>query len=85
MANQSPKDRSVKREPQAGGSAPEVSVASAEVRRTRIAEAAYHLSKQRAEAGAPADAVQDWLEAERTVDQQITAVAQSPHQHHESA
>lgn len=77
MASHSPKQQTAERELKTSGGAHAV---SAELRRKRIAEAAYYLSQRRAAAGADADDVQDWLEAERTIDEQIAA-ASSRHHH----
>lgn len=80
MSTDSRKRPSAERGAQAQAGAPEASAVPAQLRRSRIAEAAYYLSQRRAARGAAADDLQDWLEAERAIDQQIAA-PQSHHHH----
>ena len=54
---------------------------SIEERHKRIAETAYFLSQQRAAEGASIDDVAIWLEAERSIDQQVAASSRAGHQH----
>jgi len=79
MASNSSKRRAVERQSQQSVSTSETPEISPEARRAKIAEAAYFRSQQRAAAGAIADDIQDWLDAEKDIDQQIAA---APHAHH---
>ncbi len=65
--------------PNTAGISPSPVVSAAE-RREMIAVAAYYQSQRRIDAGEAADEIEDWLQAEKAVDQ---AIARSPpaHQH----
>lgn len=84
MARHSSKRQSLERQSHGDLSVPEGSEISAEARRAMIAEAAYYLSEQRAAAGLFSDEMRDWLDAERTIDQQIAPVLPARHQHGQS-
>jgi hypothetical protein len=50
-----------------------------------IAQAAYYRSQRRAAAGEFADDIQDWLDSEKSIDEEIAAAAaHAPHSHGEA-
>ena len=73
------------RKSQTGGNARKAPETSLEERRARIAETAYFLAQRRAAEGAAAPDIDNWLEAERVIDDEIEAASHVHHQHGEPA